>query len=79
MELSVLARLGCGSIVLADALERSGWNLLRLGSLLGISSEEMRGVSPGLEMINPGLTVQVSELRELIEAAAQQDRRTQMA
>eukprot|EP00435_Cladocopium_sp_Y103_P018444 s2358_g4.t1 len=55
--------------VLAGALDRAGWNTSRLGALHGSEPEVMRAIALGIEVVNPGLQVEASELQRLAALA----------
>eukprot|EP00438_Fugacium_kawagutii_P007790 Skav218549 [mRNA] locus=scaffold3191:294069:296166:+ [translate_table: standard] len=68
-DLEVVAKLVGIDHALASALKRSGWTTTKLGAIHGMEGYTMDSVAMGLQLINEGLQVDVTELDALVEAA----------
>eukprot|EP00435_Cladocopium_sp_Y103_P036639 s3276_g9.t1 len=69
MDLVTLTNVVGSDQVLAAALDRSGWSTVRLGALQGSEEDVLRSVALGIEVVNPGLRVELRELEWLVKVA----------
>ena len=68
-DLLQVARAVRADQALAVALRDAGWTTTKLGALKGVGDEVLDGIAMKLELVNPAIKVNVTELEGLVDAA----------